>query len=140
MLSPYWTPICQNLNGTSQYICASRKVLNWYSHLFFSNISIPFKHFLHYRVSDSGTTVDQNCTYIQNPSYPSTYTTAGTVTYSVSPCQDGNVLRKYILLIKCYIKGHFFTGEKFYSRGLNSSYRILYFKQITLMIFWQKTV
>merc|ERR1712038_747686 len=41
-----------------------------------------------FTVSASGTTVDQNCTYIQNPSYPSTYTTAGTVTYSVSPCQD----------------------------------------------------
>ena len=28
--------------------------------------------------------------------------------------------------------------EKFYSGGLNSSYRILYFRQIILMIFWQK--
>jgi hypothetical protein len=41
-----------------------------------------------FTVSASGTSVDQNCTYLQNPSYPTTYTTAGTVTYSVSPCQD----------------------------------------------------
>merc|ERR1712156_353414 len=41
-----------------------------------------------FTVSASGSSVDQNCTYLQNPSYPSTYTTAGTVTYSVSPCQD----------------------------------------------------
>ena len=32
-----------------------------------------------------GSTVSQNCTYVQNPSYPSAYTTAGSCEYSVMP-------------------------------------------------------
>jgi len=36
-------------------------------------------------VSDCGSTVDNNCTYIQNPSYPTTYSTTGSCAYSVSP-------------------------------------------------------
>ena len=36
-------------------------------------------------VSTCGSSVSQNCTYIQNPSYPSSYTTAGSCEYSVNP-------------------------------------------------------
>merc|ERR1712107_413992 len=36
-------------------------------------------------VSDCSSTVTQNCTYIQNPSYPSSYTTAGSCEYNVTP-------------------------------------------------------
>ena len=36
-------------------------------------------------VSDCGSTVSNNCTYIQNPSYPASYTTAGACEYSVTP-------------------------------------------------------
>merc|ERR1719410_327922 len=32
-------------------------------------------------VSTCGTTITNNCTYIQNPSYPSSYTTAGSCEY-----------------------------------------------------------
>ena len=35
--------------------------------------------------STCGSTVAQNCTYIQNPSYPTSYTTAGDCSYSVTP-------------------------------------------------------
>jgi len=38
-----------------------------------------------FTISTCGTGITQNCTYITNPSYPSTYTTAGTCTHSVTP-------------------------------------------------------
>ena len=38
-----------------------------------------------FRVSTCGTTITNNCTYIQNPSYPSSYTTAGSCEYEVTP-------------------------------------------------------
>jgi len=44
-----------------------------------------------FSVSASGTTISQNCTYIVNPSYPSTYvptTTPSTLTYTIAKCQD----------------------------------------------------
>jgi len=44
-----------------------------------------------FSVSTSGTTISQNCTYIVNPSYPSTYvptTTPSTLTYKIAKCQD----------------------------------------------------
>jgi len=36
-------------------------------------------------VSTCGSTVSENCTYVQNPSYPSSYTTTGACDYSVTP-------------------------------------------------------
>jgi len=36
-------------------------------------------------VSTCGSTVSENCTYVQNPSYPSSYTTAGSCEYTVTP-------------------------------------------------------
>ena len=38
-----------------------------------------------FTVSDCGSSIDQNCTYIQNPSYPSSYSTSGSCEYSVNP-------------------------------------------------------
>jgi len=35
--------------------------------------------------SSCGSSVSQNCTYIQNPSYPTSYTTTGTCAWSVTP-------------------------------------------------------
>merc|ERR1712038_571856 len=35
--------------------------------------------------SSCGDSVSQNCTYITNPSYPTTYTTTGSCTYTVAP-------------------------------------------------------
>ena len=39
-------------------------------------------------VTSCGSTVSNNCTYVQNPSYPSSYSTSGTCSYSVSPLND----------------------------------------------------
>lgn len=39
-------------------------------------------------VSACGGAVTQNCSYIENPGYPSTYTTTGDCTYTVTRCQD----------------------------------------------------
>ena len=49
-----------------------------------ANFTITKNHQF-FRVSTCGSTVSSNCTYIQNPSYPTTYTTAGSCAYSVSP-------------------------------------------------------
>jgi len=38
-----------------------------------------------FTVTTCGSTVTNNCTYVQNPGYPSSYTTAGTCEYSVTP-------------------------------------------------------
>ena len=36
-------------------------------------------------MSSCGSTVSENCTYIKNPGYPSTYSTTGSCSYSVTP-------------------------------------------------------
>jgi len=38
-----------------------------------------------FTLSTCGSTVTQNCTYIQNPSYPTTFTTSGACAYTVTP-------------------------------------------------------
>merc|ERR1711997_1141453 len=38
-----------------------------------------------YTLSSRSTTVTQNCTYITNPSYPTSYTTSGSCAYTVTP-------------------------------------------------------
>jgi len=38
-----------------------------------------------FTVSSCGSSVSHNCTYVQNPSYPTTYTTTGTCAFSVKP-------------------------------------------------------
>ena len=45
-----------------------------------------------YRLSSCGSSVTQNITYIQNPSYPTTYTTTGTCVYSVTPVSSGIII------------------------------------------------
>ena len=40
-------------------------------------------------LSSCGSSVSQNCTYIQNPSYPTSYTTTGTCAFSVTPVSSG---------------------------------------------------
>jgi len=40
------------------------------------------------RVSTCGGSVSQNCSYIENPGYPSEYTTTGDCSYTVTRCQD----------------------------------------------------
>ena len=37
-----------------------------------------------YKTSDCGTTISKNISYIQNPSFPSTYSTTGTCSYKVT--------------------------------------------------------
>jgi hypothetical protein len=39
-------------------------------------------------VSTCGDTITQNCSYIDNPSYPTAYTTTGDCSYTVTRCQD----------------------------------------------------
>jgi len=41
-------------------------------------------------VKDTSTTINENCTYIQNPSFPSAYTDTTALTYTINKC-SGNV-------------------------------------------------
>ncbi len=38
-----------------------------------------------------GSAISQNCTYIQNPSFPNADTSANAITYTVNKCNDGTV-------------------------------------------------
>ena len=48
-----------------------------------------FELWLFFRLSTCGTTVTQNLTYIQNPSYPTGYTTTGNCIFTVTPLSTG---------------------------------------------------
>ena len=39
-------------------------------------------------VSDTSTTISENCTYIQNPSYPSVYSDTSSLTYTIKKCSS----------------------------------------------------
>ena len=52
--------------------------------------------FHNFRVSSCSSSVTNNCTYIQNPSYPTTYTTTGSCKYTVTPVSAG----MYTLFLK----------------------------------------
>ena len=41
-----------------------------------------------FTVSSTGSTINQNCTYLQNPGFPSTYTSTTSLTYTVAKCSD----------------------------------------------------
>ena len=41
-----------------------------------------------FTVSNTGSTINQNCTYLQNPGFPSTYTSTTSLTYTVAKCSD----------------------------------------------------
>ena len=52
--------------------------------LFLPESKIYILH-LHYRVTACGSSISQNLSYIQNPGYPTAYTTSGDCKYTVSP-------------------------------------------------------
>ena len=59
------------------------------------------------RLSSCGSSVSQNCTYIQNPSYPTTYTTTGTCAFSVTPLSSGILT---IIYHRYFSSSHFFLS------------------------------
>jgi len=42
-------------------------------------------------VSSSGSTINQNCTYLRNPGFPAAYSTTGSLTYTVTKSSAGEV-------------------------------------------------
>ena len=42
-------------------------------------------------VSSSGGVINQNCTYIRNPGFPSAYSGAGSVAYTINKCSSGKL-------------------------------------------------
>ncbi len=43
-------------------------------------------------MSTTGTTITQNCTYLQNPGFPTGYTTATSVTYTIAKCDNSDCI------------------------------------------------
>ena len=41
-------------------------------------------------VTATGSTINQNCTYLRNPSFPSVYSGTSSLSYTVSKCSSGN--------------------------------------------------
>ena len=60
---------------------------------------VPYIIFIIYRLSSCGSSVTQNITYIQNPSYPTPYATTGTCVFSVTPLSSGI---NYYYQSQCY--------------------------------------
>lgn len=50
-------------------------------------------------VSASGGTISQNCTYVQNPGFPSTYGDTAELTYTVYKCSAG---KEMVCLVAAY--------------------------------------
>ena len=48
-----------------------------------------FLFIINCRKNTCGSTVYENCSYITNPSYPSTFDTAGSCAFNIKPCQSG---------------------------------------------------
>ena len=51
--------------------------------------------FIIYRLSSCGSSITQNITYIQNPSYPTAYSTTGTCVFSVTPVSSGTYYHQW---------------------------------------------
>ena len=49
--------------------------------------------------ADAGAIINQNCTYLRNPDFPSAYTGAGSLFYTVSKCFSGNEIAKCLLYL-----------------------------------------
>jgi hypothetical protein len=43
-------------------------------------------------ISTTGTNINQNCTYLRNPGFPSTYSGTGSLSYTVTKCSSGKYL------------------------------------------------
>ncbi len=53
-------------------------------------------------ISATGTTINQNCTYLRNPGFPSAYSGTGSLSYTISKCSSGN-------LVICLVKSIYLT-------------------------------
>ena len=48
-------------------------------------------------VSASGSTINQNCTYLTNPRFPNAYTDTGSLSFTVTKCSPGNWFRTILI-------------------------------------------
>ncbi len=55
-----------------------------------------------FTVSAGSTTITENCTYIQNPNFPSAYSSTTGLTYTVAKCSPG----KQVCLQNVYISNY----------------------------------
>merc|ERR1711971_1251020 len=67
----YTSSECQNKGGTTSGNCAA-----------------GFGVCCLFVVSSTSTTISENCTYIQNPSYPSVYSDTASLTYTINKCSS----------------------------------------------------
>ncbi len=46
-----------------------------------------------FMVSETGSTINQNCTYVRNPGYPSLYTSTNAISYTIDKCSSGKLVK-----------------------------------------------
>ena len=83
---------CQNKGGTAGGSCAAAGLV--LKHLVNSLIIILVNFSPRFGIcclfiSKASGTISENCTYIQNPGFPTAYTTLSTVSWTVNKCSNG---------------------------------------------------
>ncbi len=66
------------------------KLINIYKNIVFKIIFFRFGVCCLFVVTTGGTEITENCTYLQNPNFPSTYSSTSALTYTVNKCMPSN--------------------------------------------------
>ncbi len=89
------SPECSQNGGTAAGTCAARfrPTQKSISHRLFQkkneNFSSSFGVCCVFTISTTGTNINRNCTYLQNPSFPAVYADTTALSYTISKCSCG---------------------------------------------------
>merc|ERR1712241_1599512 len=81
---------CSSLDATRNGTCYTSSECKDKGGTSSGNCAVGFGVCCLFIVKDTSTTINENCTYIQNPSFPSAYTDTTALTYTINKC-SGNV-------------------------------------------------
>ena len=72
----------------------------WFQKWFWDYVLFSFGVCCVFIVSEAGRTINQNCTYIRNPGFPSSYGSTSGVSYTINKCSNGKSSQssKYIMI------------------------------------------
>ena len=75
-------------------------------------------------IQDTGGTINQNCTYIQNPGFPSAYSETTALTYTVTKCSDCKPFTSQRLKIdqKVTLNVYILSGRKLIKNAQNGPF------------------
>ena len=86
----YTSSECTSKGGTASFFC--------------NDVLISFGVCCLFLVTTTGATINQNCTYLRNPSFPSVYSTTSSLSYTVSKCSTGKQKKIKDVVIQCYFQ------------------------------------